>query len=168
MKDRLTIAKANSDRMQQQLTDCKDGESVFINGQEFVKQAGKDGEQPTFKLVKEYDQDFKQQTLDNQYSMDQVMEVGNMSQVDGAAWADKQIKNENIAKGFTKTSEILGKVGEFASGGMQMAATIEGMLPKDDTTQKRDVLHLSNMKKGKALMRKIKRKQNIAGYNPYR
>ena len=168
MKDRLTIAKANSDRMQQQLTDCKDGESVFINGQEFVKQASKEGEQPTFKLVKSYDQDFKQETLDAQYSMDKVMEVGNMSQDNTTAWADRQIKNENISKGFTKTSEILGKVGEFASGGMQMAATIEGMLPKDDTTQKRDVLHLSNMKKGKALMRKIKRKQNIAGYNPYR
>ena len=96
------------------------------------------------------------------------MEVGNMSQDNTTAWADKQIKNENISKGFTKTSEVLGKVGELAQGGMQMAATIEGMLPKDDTTQKRDVLHLSNMKKGKALMRKIKRKQNVAGYNPYR
>ncbi len=166
MKDRITIAKSNSDKMQLQLANCKDGESVVINGQEFIKQAGKDGEEPTFKLVKEYDQDFKQETLDTQYSQEQVMEVGNMSQEDSIAWADKQIKNEKVAAGFQTTTEVLGKTGELISSGMQMASTIESLI-KDDSTQKREVLHLSNMKKGKALMRKIKRKQNVAGFNRY-
>ncbi|MBE7709697.1 MAG: hypothetical protein E7Z93_04525 [Cyanobacteria bacterium SIG32] len=162
MKDRITVAKANSDKMQQQLADCKVGESQFVNGTEFVKQ--KDG---TFKMVSEYDQDFKQQTLRREYSAEEVLEVGNMSQNDVLAWADKQIKNENVATGFEKTVEILGKVGELASGGSQMAATIEN-LTKDDSVKKREVLHLSNMKKGKALMKKIKRKQHVAGHNPYK
>ena len=162
MKDRITVAKANSDKMQQQLADCKVGESQFVNGTEFVKQ--KDG---TFKMVSEYDQDFKQQTLRREYSAEEVLEVGNMSQNDALAWADKQIKNENVATGFEKTVEILGKVGELASGGSQMAATIEN-LTKDDSVKKREVLHLSNMKKGKALMKKIKRKQHVAGHNPYK
>ena len=167
MKDRLSIAKTNSDRMQQQLADCKDGESVFVNGQEFVKQAGKEGEEPTFKLVSGYDENLKQQTTNKVYSDDKVHDVGMMSDTGSEAWADKQIRNEKVQTGFEKTTEVLGKIAEAGSGAAQMVGTIDSMLNAEEEPQ-RNILHLSNMKKGKALMRKIKRKRNAQGYNPYK
>lgn len=65
-----------------------------------------------------------------------------------------------------KAQEIMGSVGQVAQGGMQMAQAISSLSKDEDITeQKKNVLHLSNMKKGKALMKKVKQRRQASKHN---
>ena len=164
MKDKLSVAKANSDALKKQLADGKVGESQFINGAEFVKQ-----EDGSFKLVSEYDENLEQQFTRDEFSADEVHNVGMMSEEKGNQWVDNKIKSDETQQKFEKTVDVLGKVSEAFAGGMQMAQAASSLAKDDDNSeQKRNILQLSNMKKGKALMKKIKRRREVLGnYGKY-
>ena len=62
--------------------------------------------------------------------------------------------------------DITGAVIEAGSQGLQAYASIQNLMATPEQEDQRYVLHLSNMKKGKSLIRKIKkRRAALYGYS---
>ena len=79
------------------------------------------------------------------------------------------LRKEQNQKKFDKATEVLGYVSQGFSTASQMAQAVSSMSKDEDkSVQQRKVLNLSNMKKGKALIKKVKQRRQVSKhFNKY-